>query len=175
MLRSAFLFSLFAAFVGRSLAAEPSKPMVTGLNNPTAVAVGPDGRVYVALMGEPGKDGDGAIVAIVQGKAQPFASGLDDPTGLVTWKDSLYVVDKNRVVKIDRAGKTSVYAAAAAFPTPPQFLNDIAVDERGAFYVTDSGETSAGAVFRILPLPPRGRGVPKVEKAADITTTPNLQ
>src|SRR5258707_4949146 len=101
MLRFAFVLALFPAFVVQAVAAEPSKPLVTGLTNPTAVAVGPDGRVYVAVMGEPGKDGDGAVLAIANGKAQPFAAGLDDPTGLVTWKDSLYVVDKNRVLRID--------------------------------------------------------------------------
>jgi glucose/arabinose dehydrogenase len=175
MLRSALALALLPILVPSTFAAEPSKPMVTGLKNPTAVAIGPDGRVYVAVLGEPDKAGDGAVLAIVNGQAQPFATGLDDPTGLVTWKDSLYVVDKNRVVRIDRAGKTSVYVAADAFPTPPQFLNDITVDERGALYVTDSGETSAGAIFRILPPPPRGRAAPKVERAADVTTTPRLQ
>ena len=56
---SRLAFPVFAAWsiASVALAAEPSKPLVTGLQNPTAVAVGPDGRVYVAVMGEPDKAG----------------------------------------------------------------------------------------------------------------------
>ena len=44
----------------------------------------------------------------------PFATGLDDPKGMVAWLNWLYVTDKNRVWKIDRKGKPEVIAAAAA-------------------------------------------------------------
>jgi hypothetical protein len=61
----------------------------------------------------------------------PFATGLDDPRGLVGWKDWLFVADRKRVWRIDRKGKVSVFAAAAAFPTPPRSLADVAADEQG--------------------------------------------
>jgi glucose/arabinose dehydrogenase len=129
------------------------KPLVTGLKNPESVAVGPDGRIYVSEIGEFGKDGDGRIMVIVKGKAVPFATGLDDPKGMVAWGNSLFVTDKKRVWRIDRKGKAHVFAAEKAFPVPPLFLNDITVDERGFFYVSDSGdlEGTGGAIYRILP------------------------
>jgi glucose/arabinose dehydrogenase len=129
------------------------KPLVTGLKNPESVAVGPDGRIYISEIGEFGKDGDGRIMVIVNGKAVPFATGLDDPKGMVAWANWLFVTDKKRVWRIDRKGKAEVFAAEKAFPTPPLFLNDITVDERGVFYVSDSGnlEGEGGAIYRIFP------------------------
>ena len=45
--------------------------------------IGPDGRIYVSEIGGFGKDGDGKVTAIgPDGKAMPFASGMDDPKGL---------------------------------------------------------------------------------------------
>ena len=52
----------------------------------------------------------------------PFASGLDDPKGLVAFQGRLFVADKNRVWRIDGAGKAEVFAPASAFPTPPLYL-----------------------------------------------------
>ena len=133
-----------------SPAAEPKpKLLASGLKNPAAVCIGPDGRTYVAVMGETGRDGDGSLVAIADGKATPFASGLDDPSGMVVWNNMFFVTDKTRIWRVDRAGKAVVHADAKAFPTPPQFLNDITVDQRGMLYVSDSGENSAGAIFRV--------------------------
>ena len=70
-----------------------------------AVAVGGDGRIFVAEAGEPGKEGEGRVVVIDKGKVAPFATGLDDPRGIAFTGGSLYVADVKRVWKIDKAGK----------------------------------------------------------------------
>src|SRR5262245_47063986 len=98
--------------------------IVTGLKNPESVAVGFKNRVFVSEIGEFGKDGDGRIVEIKNGKIEPFADGLDDPKGLVIYQNRMYVTDKTRVWKIDPSGKPSVFIAAEAFPQAPLFLND---------------------------------------------------
>jgi glucose/arabinose dehydrogenase len=125
--------------------------MLTGLKGPAAAAVGPDGRVYLTVRGELGKDGDGAILVVEGGKAVPFATGLDDPEGLVTWQEGLFVADRERVWRVDRKGKAAVFAAAAAFPSPPHALGAIDVDEEGKLYVADAGGGEGGAVYRITP------------------------
>ena len=135
--------------------AQPS-PMVvvTGLTNPESVAVDAQGNIFVSIIGERSRDGDGAVVKIDHGKAVPFASGLNDPKGLVTFQGRLFVADKNRIWRIDGAGKAEVFAPASAFPTPPLYLNDLAVDvESGTLYVTDMGDRQGqgGAVYRISP------------------------
>lgn len=128
------------------------KPVVTGLNNPSSVVIGPDGRTYVAEMGEINKDGDGRILVLKDGKAVPFATGLDDPRGLAVFQQWLYVTDKDKVWRIDRAAKVDVFAPAKAFPTTPLFLQDIVVDpESGIIYVSESGKDQGGAVYRITP------------------------
>lgn len=135
-------------------AAPPAKPLATGLKNPESVAVGNDARIYISVIGEFDKDGDGAIMVIDKGKVAPFATGLDDPKGLVAFQGLLFVADKQRVWRIDAKGKADVFAAATAFPAPPLFLNDVAVDpESGTLYVSDSGDFKGkgGAVYRIDP------------------------
>jgi glucose/arabinose dehydrogenase len=136
-----------------SALADPPKPFVTGLTNPCSFAFDADGKIYVTEMGELGKDGDGRVLVLDKGKAVPFASGLDDPSGIVSFQGWLFVADKNRVWRIDRKGKPQVLAAATAFPSPPQLLTGIAVDEQGTLYVADSGnEKGEGtALYRIDP------------------------
>ncbi len=133
-------------------AAEPRPvPLATGLKNPTSVAVGADGKVYVTVAGELGKDGDGAVVLLDKGKAVPFATGLDDPRGLVAFGDALFVADKQRVWRVDRKGSARPFAT---FPAPPQALGDLAVDvESGTLFVGDAGDGKGhgGAVYRVTP------------------------
>lgn len=159
-------------FGGPALASEPlPKPTVTGLKNPESVAVGANGRVFIGEIGEFGKDGDGRILVLDKaGKAVPFATGLDDPKGMVFWFKWLFVTDNKRVWRIDEKGKKEVFAAKSAFPREPLFLNDIAVDEQGILYVSDSGDLkgNGGAVFRI-----DHRG--KVRLVADLRTIPGLK
>lgn len=149
-----WLSLFFAAQLGlASLAAAADKPKasVEGLKMPESVCIGMKGLLYVSEIGEFGKDGDGKITVIENGKAKTFAEGLDDPKGIVFFKDALYTTDKTKIVKIDAAGKTSVYQAADKFPVKPIFLNDIAVDQpNGIFLVSDSGaDGKGGAAFRI--------------------------
>jgi glucose/arabinose dehydrogenase/sugar lactone lactonase YvrE len=131
-------------------AADLPKPLVTDLVKPESCAVGLDKRVYVTVIGGD-KEGDGSVAVIDNGKAITFAAGLDDPKGLVAFKENLFTADKTRVWKLDKNGKATVFADAKAFPVAPIFLNDICADEFGNLYVTDSGNAdgTGGAVFRI--------------------------
>lgn len=148
---------LLSAFLLASLplasAKEAPKPMVSGLKNPESVAVGPDGTIYVSEIGEFGKNGDGRIVVIKNGKIVPFVDGLDDPKGIVVFSKWLFVTDVDKVLRIDLTSKkVELFVPANAFPVPPMFLNDIAADpESGMIYVSDSGTTKGqgGAVYRI--------------------------
>lgn len=141
-------------FAVNAFAQQAPKPFVTGLKSPESVTVGLGGKVFVTEIGDFDKDGDGTVVQIVDGKAVPFASGLDDPKGIVAFRDALFVADKTKVLKIDAKGKVSVFAGPDAFPTKPLFLNDIAVDaENGTMFVSDSGDLkgTGGAIYRIDP------------------------
>ncbi|HKA06257.1 MAG TPA: SMP-30/gluconolactonase/LRE family protein, partial [Gemmataceae bacterium] len=131
--------------------AAPPEPLVTGLKNPASVVVGLDGRIYVTVIGEFDRDGDGAVMVLDGNKAVPFATGLDDPKGIMSFQRFLFVADKKRVVRIDPKGQVTVLAKPEAFPVAPVFLNDIAVDEQGTLYVSDSGDLkgNGGAIFRI--------------------------
>ncbi|HKI34304.1 MAG TPA: PQQ-dependent sugar dehydrogenase [Gemmataceae bacterium] len=149
---------LICSLLGAPLhgAENPPKPLVAGVKNLRAVAAIPAGKVYVAAGGEAARDGDGVVLVIEDGKAMPFAAGLDEPSGIGAFADALFVVDRNRVWRIDRAGKARVHAAAAAFPAPPRSLSGLAVDELGLLYVTDAGDSKGdgAAVYRV---DPRGR------------------
>src|SRR5947208_13262940 len=89
-------------------AADAPKPLAQGLNRPVGVAPGPDGRAYVTVAGT--AEGGGAVLALANGTATPFAGGLNDPKGIVAWKDGLFVADRDRVVRIDKTGKVTPYA-----------------------------------------------------------------
>jgi glucose/arabinose dehydrogenase len=150
----------------------PPPPIVSGLKNPESVAVGPGGKIYVSVIGEFDKDGDGSIVVVENGKATPFVTGLNDPKGIAVYAGKvMFVADKNRVLRVDLAsGKATDFARPEAFPNPPKFLNDVVVDpESGTVYVSDSGDFkgSGGAVYRISP---KGQ----VSVVADAQKTPGL-
>jgi gluconolactonase len=128
---------------------------ITGLKTPESVVQAKDGKIYVSEINEFGKDGDGQITVIENGKPRVFATGLDDPKGLVIIGQNLYVADKAKVLKINLAGQTQgqvqVFAAASAFPETPLFLNDLETDISGNVYVSDTGDLKGkgGAIYKI--------------------------
>lgn len=129
--------------------------VLKGFKNPESVAVGKDGRVYVSEIGEFEKDGDGKVSVVGKdGKTQVFASGLNDPKGLAFIGDYLYVADKDRILKIGKDGKWTVFVDKTAFPAVPKFLNDLEPDLAGNLYVSDSGDIAnqggdSGAIYKI--------------------------
>ena len=149
---SKLLLALVAVVSITAQAHETKK--ITGLKMPESAIATKDGRVFVSEIGEFGKDGDGQITVVDKnGEAKVFAQGLDDPKGLAIVGKDLYVADNHRVIKITPDGKTSVFAAAEAFPEAPQFLNDLESDAAGNIYVSDSGDLkgAGGAVYKINP------------------------
>src|SRR5579863_3555821 len=105
-----FLTSALLSDASASAADQP-QPIVSGLKNPESVCLGPNGLAYVTEIGEFDKDGDGQVSVIKDGKASPFATGLDDPKGIVYFNNAFYVTDKTRVVKIYMMGKVTPFAA----------------------------------------------------------------
>ncbi len=137
--------------------AAQEKTLASGLVNPESVCIGPGNRVFVTVIGEFDKDGDGAVLVLDNGKVRTFVGGLNDPKGIAAFQNWLYVTDKTRLLRINANARTpqaEVFVAADKFPEKPQFLNDVAVDaETGVIYVSDSGDLQGGggAVYRIHP------------------------
>lgn len=134
------------------LAEDLPKPLVSGLKTPESVCVGPGKALFITEIGEFGKDGDGQVSVVKDGKAEAFATGLDDPKGIIASPDTLYVADKTKIVKIDAEGKVSTLIDADGFPTKPLFLNDIAISpDFVTLYVSDSGTLmgKGGAVYAV--------------------------
>lgn len=142
---------LLSALVSVTLKAHESLNIISGFVSPESVIQDAKGDIYVSEIGEFNKDGDGKVTRIsIDGKLSTFASGMDDPKGLIFVGKSLYVADKNRVLKVEPDGKWSVFGSTMAFPQTPIFLNDITSDESGNLYVSDSGNLqSGGAIFKI--------------------------
>ena len=143
------LLLLLALLPTYALAKEPTK--ITGLKSPESVVQANDGNIYITEINEFGKDGDGQISKVDKdGNVTVFATGMDDPKGIATIGDKLYVADKNRVLEVNKDGTWQVYGAQMAFPGTPVFLNDIEADKLGNLYVTDSGDLkSGGQIYKI--------------------------
>ncbi len=142
---------LLSALISITLNAHESLNVISGLVSPESVAQDAKGDIYVSEIGEFNKDGDGKITRIsIDGKLSTFASGMDDPKGITFIGKSLYVTDKNRVLKVEPDGKWTVFGSTMAFPQTPVFLNDITSDDAGNIYVSDSGNLkSGGAIYKI--------------------------
>jgi glucose/arabinose dehydrogenase len=134
-------------------AAAPPRPLAEGLKDPAAVAAGFGGKVYVCVPGAADKDGDGAVLLVENGKAVPYATGLDAPRGLVAFQKFLFVADRKRVWRVGEKGQVEVFVTPNAFPSEPQSLAGLTADaESGTLYVSDAGgPKGGGAVYRVTP------------------------
>ena len=143
------LLLLLALLPATVLAKDPVK--ITGLKTPESVVQAKDGNIYITEISEFGKDGDGQISKLdKEGNVTVFAVGMDDPKGITSMGDKLYVADKNRVLEVNKDGTWQVYGAQMAFPGTPVFLNDVVADKLGNLYVSDSGDLkSGGQIYKI--------------------------
>lgn len=97
--------------------------------------------LYVACIGKvptDARDGDGFIAKVgLDGKIidRKWVTDLNGPKGMGLYGEYLYVADISRIVKIDiLSGKI-----LATYEVPgATFLNDIAVDQNGRVYVSDT-------------------------------------
>jgi glucose/arabinose dehydrogenase len=154
----------------------PGKVLLTGIKGLRSAIVGPGGKVYVAVAGEPGKEGTGSILVVEDGKTTPFATGLDEPTGMIAFAEKLFVTDRSRVWQIDKTGKAKVHTAEKVFPGTPPVLQSITVGEAGALYISalegkDTGPTIYRLPGQMLPFGPPG----KLAVIADAKKTPTLK
>ncbi len=155
MTKHTLLALLLSAFIPVAQAAPLSTQKISGLKMPESVVQATDGRVFVSEINGFDVDGDGQISVIEAGQVKLFAKGLDDPKGLAIIGQSLYVADNKRILKLalsgPKQGQAEVFAAAAAFPVTPLFLNDLEADLAGNLYVSDSGDLKGkgGAVYQI--------------------------
>jgi len=152
------LLSIALFTIGCQHTAAYQSEKVTKLLTPESVVQAVDGRIYVSEINGLGKDGDGQIRVIENGKASVLVKGLDDPKGLAIIGNDLYIADKTKVLKVDRnasPAKVETFVEASAFANPPQFLNDLEADPLGNLYVSDSGDIlgtgKGGAIYKIDP------------------------
>jgi sugar lactone lactonase YvrE len=136
------LFLTFGFIVLHVTSLSAAIPRVVNVGTrPESVTKGFDGHYYVTIINEGNVPGDGTIVKIVGDKTEVFATGLDNPKGLVFVGGFLITADMKKVWKIDAKGQKSVLAEEKDLPFPvSNFLNDVAVapDGKGVF-VTDMG------------------------------------
>jgi gluconolactonase len=114
MQKKLIISTLMSAFIATGCATEVKSNQgvmqkITGLKTPESVVQAKNGKIYVSEINEFGKDGDGQITVIENGKKRVFATGLDDPKGLAIIGKTLYVADKTKIMKIDMDGKVQSF------------------------------------------------------------------
>jgi len=93
------------------------------------------------------KDGNGFIAIIsLEGRVlnPSWIAGLDAPKGMGIFNGVLYVTDIDRVAAIDIENEKIMQFYE--FPEA-KFLNDIAIDEKGAVYISDMKSTRIYRIF----------------------------
>ena len=89
----------------------PSEAFVSGLVNPTSMAIGPDGHLYVSSRFE------GTIYRVrADGSTEPMATELGVPCGLAFDSEgTLYVGDRGGTIfRVRRGGQTDAFATVPA-------------------------------------------------------------
>ncbi|WP_262689955.1 SMP-30/gluconolactonase/LRE family protein [Kordiimonas aestuarii] len=119
-----------------------------GLFEPESVAMDEERNViYVSNVVGYGQNGKGYISRLsMSGRMidEKWIEGLNAPTGMALYGNSLYFADYNQLVKVDVTTReiTGRYPA----PDPEPCLNDVAIAEDGTVYVSGSCRK---AVYRL--------------------------
>ena len=120
------------------------EPFVHGLVNPTSMAFGPDGHLYVSSRFE------GRVYRVYDnGKYETIASDLGIACGLAFAGDgSLFVGDRSGTVfRVDRSGRTETFASV---PTSIAAFH-LAIAADGTLFVSAPTLASYDSLFRINP------------------------
>jgi sugar lactone lactonase YvrE len=127
--------------------------VIDSIPGPESVAVGPDGAWYVSSFGKFDNGADGAVYRVNpdDGRPEVYATGLEDPCGVLFMGSALWVADRKGVYRVTQ-GKAELVFPAKVFPRELHFLNDLAAGPQGSLYVSDTGDSTAsdrGAVFQL--------------------------
>lgn len=120
------------------------KPFITELMNPTGLAIGPDGYLYVSCRN------DGTVHRISpDGRAMQWIEGMGVATGLAFDKaGSLYVGDRSGTIfKVGSEREIFVFATLE----PSVSAYHLAFNSEGELFVTGPTTSSFDRVFRINP------------------------
>jgi hypothetical protein len=119
-------------------------PFVRDIINPTGMALGPDGAIYISSRF------DGRVYRVsADGTATVFTSELGVATGLAFDRQGyLYVGDREGpIYRVNRAGSATLFATIA--PSVAAF--HLAFDAQGDLYVTSPSMSGYDAIQRITP------------------------
>jgi sugar lactone lactonase YvrE len=119
-------------------------PFARDIVNPTGMAFGPDGALYISSRF------DGQIYRVsADGTASVFASELGVATGIAFGQEGyLYVGDRDGTIyRVNRQGVATVFATL----TPSVAAFHLAFDAHGDLYVTNPSMSGYDAIHRITP------------------------
>lgn len=173
---SQFLF-ISCALTSGVLRAQPNVPdgfkieiyMTEGVYHPSAIAWGPDGRMYfselvtgeIKIINDNNQDGYGDDVRV-------FATGFDSPVGLAWKADSLYVSSRGTITIVrDTNGDDAADEYSQIISGWPTFWhqnNQLVFDEEGYFFVALGAwedRTEGPSVYnnKILRISPDGSNI----------------
>lgn len=120
----------------RLVLADAPGPIDVG-KSPESVCRGFGGKLYVTMINgdEPG---DGTIAKVDGETVTVFATGLNNPKGMVFVGQHLIASDETVLWKIDKQGTATKLVEAKDFPAPIEFLNDVAASKDGeSVYVAE--------------------------------------
>ncbi|SOE19744.1 hypothetical protein SAMN06298216_0246 [Spirosomataceae bacterium TFI 002] len=133
---------LISTLILGSCSSEPEIqfPVEVGVK-PESITKGFNGNYYVTIMN--GKvDGDGEVVEISSNGVKTFATGFDEPKGIVFLDNHLYFSDLTKVWKVDKDGNATIFVQKENFPEEVLYLNDVSLDASSkGIFVADMGAT----------------------------------
>ena len=152
--------------------------LVDGLEGPTQIAWHPDGRLLVAVLGEGGEGSDSGQVLAVESVGpvatdggppagpEVLVSGLDTPTGLAVIDDTIWIMERTRLVSAPLAGG-AVTVVRDDLPSNGRSNGSLTVTSEGRLLYNTSGRQEgtraadgSGVLWSLDPLDPASEDQP---------------